>query len=193
MEGGNAGGGVPQSTQCDGCGEFFGIGWGLYNHQERARCGTCVRQPSGDETDSSDDAYLEAVGSDVDGQEEVDVDDPLAIADYEPFHLQLTMPRCLSDDDPDHECNDDCQCDEFDSDEVDEGDHYLQFAGWGECEITESGRETLRFMSTVMKGKSMSQNKAEDFLRYVFHVWRVVVLVVICCLVVTSCLVVILF
>jgi hypothetical protein len=63
------------------------------------------------------------------------------------------------------ECNDDCDCDAIDANDYG-GDDLLKFIGWGDLEITETGAEVLRFLSMVMKGNSMSVNKADDLLRY---------------------------
>jgi hypothetical protein len=66
----------------------------------------------------------------------------------------------------DHQCTLECDC--YSQENVaKDGYGELDFMSWGECDVTESGKEILRFMSTVMKGKSMSNNKAEDFLRCV--------------------------
>jgi hypothetical protein len=173
----NAAGGADQA-QCSGCGDYFSVGWGLYNHRERCGCGDSDPDDDAEDTDSErtylnerqrdrDEGFVEYdeetfVATDEFSDGGSDVDDPLRVADYQPEDLQLQEPPAESDDEY-HECNDDCECDAFDENEWDGGD--MKYLTWGECDITESGRETLRFLSTVMKGKSMSQNKAEDFLR----------------------------
>ena len=63
------------------------------------------------------------------------------------------------------ECDDDCDCDQIDNVKY-EGPEIMKYIDWGNLVITKTGMEVLRFMAVVMKGKSMSQNKAEDFLRY---------------------------
>ena len=63
------------------------------------------------------------------------------------------------------ECDDECDCDHFDNVRF-EGPEIMKYIDWGNLVITKTGMEVLRFMAVVMKGKSMSQNKAEDFLRY---------------------------
>jgi hypothetical protein len=63
------------------------------------------------------------------------------------------------------ECNDDCDCDAIDANDYG-GDDLLKYMEWGQLEITETGAEVLRFLSMVMKGNSMSVNKADDLLRY---------------------------
>ena len=65
----------------------------------------------------------------------------------------------------DHECNDECDCDEIDDVNFG-GDNLLKYMSWGKLEVSDSGKEVLRFLSSVMKGKSMSQTKAQDLLKY---------------------------
>ena len=64
----------------------------------------------------------------------------------------------------DHQCSLRCDCLAVESEEPSELGKYLD---WGSVEVTETGKEVLRFMATIMKGKSMSLNKMEDILRCV--------------------------
>jgi hypothetical protein len=77
------------------------------------------------------------------------------------FNREMTMPA----DGGINYCDDDCDCDAIDN--IEYGGHNLmKYMDWGRCEITPSGMEVLRFLSTIIKGKSMSSNKAQDLLRY---------------------------
>ena len=69
----------------------------------------------------------------------------------------------------DHQCDINCDCDAVENGRWDDYD-VMTFMSWGECDITPSGAEVLRFLSSIMRGKSMSQNKAQDILRYVMCV-----------------------
>ena len=64
----------------------------------------------------------------------------------------------------DHQCTLNCNCCAVENEEPKQLTKYLD---WGTVHVTETGKEVLRFMSTIMKGKSMSMNKQEDILRCV--------------------------
>jgi hypothetical protein len=89
-------------------------------------------------------------------------DDGVAVdVDEDDFNCEVAIPA----DGGINYCDDDCDCDAIDN--INYGGHDLmKYMDWGDCDITESGREVLRFLSTIVKGKSMSRNKAEDLLRY---------------------------
>jgi hypothetical protein len=150
---------------CVVCKAQFERGWELHNHQQE---GNCNENASADETVGVDDD--EFVATDYEGSangddNNLDIDDDM----LEVFHGEdqtVFADIAELENPPDHVCDDDCDCGV--TDEVAFGrDDLLQYMSWGDCDVSPSGIETLRFLSAVLKGKSMSANKAEDLLRYV--------------------------
>jgi hypothetical protein len=141
---------------CVNCGDDFQTGWQLYNHQQWA--GSCHRKwksvsdgPSDVEFDHED--FVSTPTSPSPSRSGSSDDEELGGLEEPPdFDVE------------DHECGDGCDCNATDDINYG-GDDLLQYVSWGECYVSETGKEILRFLSTVMKGKSMSSNKAEDFLR----------------------------
>jgi hypothetical protein len=143
---------------CETCGEDFQAGWQLYHHQRR---GDSACNISGD---------LEGDSEEEDGQQEED--DVVGYqSSEEDVCCSVDGEGSSGDDVSDaevldlHQCLDNCDC--RDVDDVDlNGHNLMKYMSWGVCEITPTGREILRFMACIMKGKSMSLNKQQDLLRY---------------------------
>jgi hypothetical protein len=144
---------------CVHCEQDFECGWQLYNHQ-RDGDGACSRLGiSSDSDGGGEDDDASADGGEDDGVPLVEEGSPM---DHDLGPLELPPPY----DGDDHVCDDECDCDAVDDVNYG-GDDLLKYESWGTCEVTKTGKEILRFLSMVIKGKSMSSNKAEDLLRYV--------------------------
>ena len=144
---------------CVHCGRDFQCGWQLYNHQ-RDGAGACRVAANLSSSDGESELADEECGCGEDAAPSEcgcgeDPDEDLGPLEFPPHY-----------EGQDHVCDDDCDCDAVDDVNYG-GDDLLKYVTWGTCEITPTGKEILRFLSMVMKGKSMSSNKAEDLLRYV--------------------------
>ena len=150
---------------CETCGDDFQAGWQLYHHQRRA--GSACNLSGALEADSEVD--------EEDGQPELEDDVVCHSTDEDDCRSDDSVLHGDSSSDEDaidvegldnHQCLDNCSC--RDVDDVDYGGHnLLKYISWGECDISPTGKEILRFMACIMKGKSMSINKQQDLLRYI--------------------------
>ena len=90
--------------------------------------------------------------------------DPVELATLEAeLEPEFLLPPLVNGEE--HVCDDECDCDFVDDVELG-GEDVLRYIGWGDVNISPSGREILKFLTTVLKGKSMSFTKATDILRY---------------------------
>ena len=148
--------GADNTRACVVCGVHFVSGWAMYHHRLEGACredAICVG------TGHVRPVTPEIGGVDGHGTDDMGMDDVDELEGDEAF---LVLPVRA---DGGHVCSNDCDCNMDGEDDDYEEKNMLKYMSWGDCEVTESGKEILRFLCTVMRGKSMSQKKAEDFLR----------------------------